>query len=131
MILVFSVSARSKTKIQFNDREYAGADDMPVGVKAAYDRAVSETPVLHSGARLAAKLNAKITVNGTEFNHAGEMSVNDRRLYHEALEAVFPASIAVSVSEPQKIRREKVLPIVVVVSVLAGAVYLWLHGFFG
>jgi len=103
---------------------------MPVGVKAAYDRAVSETPVLHSGARLAAKLNAKITVNGTEFNHAGEMSVNDRRLYHEALEAVFPASIAVSVSEPQKIRREKVLPIVVVVSVLAGAVYLWLHGFF-
>jgi len=131
LILVFSVSARSKTKIQFNGREYAGADDMPVGVKAAYDRAVSETPVLHSGARLAAKLNAKITVNGTEFNHAGEMSVNDRRLYHEALEAVFPASIAVSVSEPQKIRREKVLPIVVVVSVLAGAVYLWLHGFFG
>ena len=131
MILVFSVSARSKTKIQFNGREYAGADDMPVGVKAAYDRAVSETPVLHSGARLAAKLNAKITVNGTEFNHAGEMSVNDRRLYHEALEAVFPASIAVFVSEPQKIRREKVLPIVVVVSVLAGAVYLWLHGFFG
>ena len=125
------MSARSKTKIQFNGREYAGADDMPVGVKAAYDRAVSETPVLHSGARLAAKLNAKITVNGTEFNHAGEMSVNDRRLYHEALEAVFPASIAVSVSEPQKIRREKVLPIVVVVSVLAGAVYLWLHGFFG
>jgi len=131
LILVFSVSARSKTKIQFNGREYAGADDMPVGVKAAYDRAVSETPVLHSGARLAAKLNAKITVNGTEFNHAGEMSVDDRRLYHEALEAVFPASIAVSVSEPQKIRREKVLPIVVVVSVLAGAVYLWLHGFFG
>ena len=131
MILVFSVSARSKTKIQFNGREYAGADDMPVGVKAAYDRAVSETPVLHSGARLAAKLNAKIILNGTEFNNPGEMSVDDRRLYHEALEAVFPASIAVSVSEPQKIRREKVLPIVVVVSVLAGAVYLWLHGFFG
>jgi len=131
LILVFSVSARSKTKIQFNGREYAGADDMPVGVKAAYDRAVSETPVLHSGARLAAKLNAKIILNGTEFNNPGEMSVDDRRLYHEALEAVFPASIAVSVSEPQKIRREKVLPIVVVVSVLAGAVYLWLHGFFG
>ena len=125
------MSARSKTKIQFNGREYAGADDMPVGVKAAYDRAVSETPVLHSGARLAAKLNAKIILNGTEFNNPGEMSVDDRRLYHEALEAVFPASIAVSVSEPQKIRREKVLPIVVVVSVLAGAVYLWLHGFFG
>ena len=99
MILVFSVSARSKTKIQFNGREYAGADDMPVGVKAAYDRAVSETPVLHSGARLAAKLNAKIIVNETEFNNPGEMSVDDRRLYHEALAALFPASIAVAVSE--------------------------------
>ena len=131
MILVFSVSARSKTKIQFNGREYAGADDMPVGVKAAYDRAVSETPVLHSGARLAAKLNAKIILNGTEFNNPGEMSLDDRRLYHEALEAVFPASIAVSVSEPRKIRHKKLLPVVLVVSVLAGAVYLWLHGVFG
>ena len=131
LILVFLVSARSKTKIQFNGREDASAEEMPVSVRAAYDRPTGETPMLHCGARLAAKLNAKITVNGTEFNHAGEMSVNDRRLYHEALEAVFPASIAVSVSEPQKIRREKVLPIVVVVSVLAGAVYLWLHGFFG
>jgi len=38
-------------------------------------------------ARLAAKLNAKIIVNGNEFNNAGEMSVDDRRLYHEAWEA--------------------------------------------
>ena len=131
MILVFLVSETSKTKIQFNGCEYASADEMPVSVRAAYERALHETPVLHSGARLAAKLKAKIIVNDTEFNHAGEMSVDDRHLYHEALEAVFPPGIAVSVSEPQKIRREKVLPIVVVVSVLAGAVYLWLHGFFG
>jgi len=131
LILVFLVSARSKTKIQFNGREYASAEEMPVSVRAAYDRAVHETPVLHSGARLAAKLNAKIIVNDTEFNNAGEMSVDDRHLYHEALEAVFPPGIAVSVSEPRKIRHKKLLLIVVVVSVFAGAVYLWLHGFFG
>jgi hypothetical protein len=117
--------------IQFNGREYAGADDMPVSVRAAYDRAVAEKPVLHSGARLAAKLNAKIIMNGAEFNHAGEMSVDDRHLYHEALEAVFPSSIAVSVTESPKIRQKKVLLIAVGVSVLAGAVYLWLHGLFG
>ena len=58
MILVFLVSERSKTKIQFNGREYASADEMPVSVGAAYDRAVDDTPLLHSGARLAAKLNA-------------------------------------------------------------------------
>jgi len=129
---VFSVSARLKTKIQFNGREYASADEMPVSVRTAYDRAVGETPMLHSGARLAAKLNAKIIVNDTEFNNPGEMSMDDRRLYHEALAAVFPATIAVAVSEaPRKIRYKKVLLIVGVVSVLAGAVYLWLHGFFG
>jgi hypothetical protein len=117
--------------IQFNGREYASADDMPVSVRAAYDRAIAERPELHSGARLAAKLNARIIVNGAEFNHAGEMSVDDRHLYHEALEAVFPPNITVSVSEPPKIRQKKMLLIAVGVSVLAGAVYLWLHGLFG
>ena len=82
--------------IEFNGREYASTDDMPIKVRAAYDRAMAEKPELHSGARLAAKLNAKIIMNGSEFNHAGEMSVDDRHLYHEALEALFTPDIAVS-----------------------------------
>jgi len=118
--------------IEFNGREYASTDDMPVSVRAAYDRAMAEKPELHSGARLAAKLNAKIIMNGSEFNHAGEMSVDDRHLYHEALEAVFPPNIATSISEAPKIRHKKVTLIAVGVGgVLAGAVYLWLHGLFG
>ena|SRR6202035_3194892 len=117
--------------IEFNGREYASADDMPVRIRAAYDRAMAERPELHSGARLAAKLNAKIIMNGSEFNHAGEMSVDDRHLYHEALEAVFPPNIVVSVSGPPKIRHKKVPLIIVGVSVLAVAVYLWLHALFG
>ena len=117
--------------IQFDGREYASTDDMPVRVRAAYDRAIAEKPELHSGARLAAKLNAKIIMNGAEFNHAGEMSVDDRHLYHEALEAVFPSNIAVSVSEPRKIRHKKVLLMAVGVGALTGAAYLWLHGLFG
>ena len=121
---------RPTAKIQFNGHEYASRDEMPVSVRAAYDRAVHETPVLHSGARLAAKLKAKIIVNETEFDHAGEMSVDDRQLYHEALEALFPPSIAVFTSEPPKPRRNKLLLIALVVIVLAGAVCLWLHGFF-
>ena len=116
MILVFLVSARSKTKIQFNGREYASPDEMPVSVREEYDRAIHETAELHSGARLAAKLNAKIILNDTEFNHAGEMSVEDRQLYHEALAAMFPANIAVPVSETRKIKPKKVFLIVVVVS---------------
>jgi hypothetical protein len=113
------VSARSKTKIRSNRCEYASADEMPASVKAAHDCAVGETPVLHSGARLAAKLNAKIILNDTEFNNPGEMSVENRRLYHEALAAVFPASIAVSVSEAPKIKAKKMRRIVVIVGIFA------------
>ena len=137
LILVLLVRETFKTKIQFNGHEYASADEMPVSVRVAYERAVHETPALHSGARLAAKLKAKIIVNDTEFNHAGEMSVDDRHLYHEALEAVFPPGIAVSateapsVTEARKVTQTKMLLVVLLVSLLAGAVYLWLHGFFG
>jgi hypothetical protein len=109
LILVLLVSARFKAKIEFNGHEYASADEMPAAVRVAYDRAVHETPALHSGARLAAKLKATIIMNDTEFNHAGEMSVDDRHLYHEALEALFPPGITVSNSEPRKLRRKKVL----------------------
>ena len=107
------MSARPKSNIQFNGREYANADEMPVDVRAAYDRAVDEIPPLHSGARLAAKLKAKIIVNGNEFNNAGEMSVDDRHLYHEALEALFTPDLAVSTGgDPAKTNGEKRSPIV-------------------
>ncbi|MFZ0915293.1 MAG: hypothetical protein WAN04_00205 [Candidatus Udaeobacter sp.] len=130
------MSETFKTKIQFNGHEYASADEMPVRVRVAYERALHETPALHSGARLAAKLKATIIVNDTQFNHAGEMSVDDRHLYHEALESVFPPDIAVPATEGQskearKVAHRKVLLVVLLVSLLAGAVYLWLHGLFG
>ena len=90
------MSARPKSNIRFNGREYANADEMSVDVRAAYDRAVDDPGELHSGARLAAKLNAKIIVNGNEFNHPGEMSVDDRHSLHEALEALCQLGTSVS-----------------------------------
>jgi hypothetical protein len=105
------VKARTKTNILFNGREYANADEMSSDVRAAYDRAVDEMPPLHSGARLAAKLNAKIIVNGNEFSNAGEMSVDDRHLYHEALEALFPPDIAISAGGAGETNGEKRSPI--------------------
>jgi hypothetical protein len=94
--VILVVSARDKTNIQFNGREYANADEMPVEVRAVYDRAVDDMPPLHSGARIAAKLKAKIIVNGTEFSHPGEMSVDDRHSLHEALEALCQLGTSVS-----------------------------------
>jgi hypothetical protein len=59
------------------------------------------------------------------------MSVDDRQLYHEALETMFRPAVAIFISEARKIRRKESAadngcrqrPVV--------AVYLWLHGFFG
>ncbi len=85
---------------------------MPSDVRAAYDRAVDELGELHSGARLAAKLNAKIIVDGNEFSNAGEMSVDDRHLYHEALEALFPPDIAISAAGAGETNGAKRSPIV-------------------
>ena len=65
------MKARIKTNIRFNGREYANADEMPSDVRAAYDRAVDDLGILHSGARLAAKLNAKIIVNDRSFEGVG------------------------------------------------------------
>jgi hypothetical protein len=126
------VNDRFKTKIQFNGCEYASAEEMPVRVRVAYERVLHETPALHSGARLAAKLKATIIVDDTQFNHAGEMSVDDRQSYHEALEALFPPDIAVSIGEAQahKTKQNKVLLIALGIGVLAGAVYFLLHLFF-
>ena len=90
------MNARPKTNIRFNGREYANADEMPSDVRAAYDRAVDDPGLLHSGARIAAKLKAKIIVNGTEFDHPGEMSVDDRHSLHEALEALCQLGTSVS-----------------------------------
>ena len=126
------VDERLKTKIQFNGREYATPDEMPVRVRVAYERFLHETPVLHSGARLAAKLKATIIMNDAQFNHAGEMSVEDRNSYHEALETLFSPGVAVSVNKARPSKHRKVWPIAAVVSVLAaGAVYLGLRAFFG
>jgi hypothetical protein len=105
------VSARPKSNVRFNGREYANADEMPVDVRAAYDRAVDDPGELHSGARLAAKLKAKIIVNGTEFNHPGEMSVDDRHSLHEALEALLTLGTAVSTVDGSQDNGKKRAPI--------------------
>ena len=103
------MSKKAKPSIHVNGHERAGADEFPASVTADDDRVKYGTPELHSGARLAAKLKAKIIVNDTEFDHAGEMSVDDRHLYHEALEALFPPNIAIRPNEAGQLKHKKVV----------------------
>lgn len=131
------MSEKAKANRKGNGHERTAGDETPVGAKTTNDRPMDDMAILHSGARLAAKLKARIIVNDDEFNHAGEMSVDDRHLYHEALEAVFPSNIAISSGEAEVfaaqpgLRYKKVVLFLVVLTVFAGAVYLWIHGFLG
>ena len=110
---------------------------MPPDIRAAYDRAVDDTPPLHSGARIAAKLKAKIIVNGNEFNHPGELSVDDRHSLHEALEALVQLGSPVSAPAPsrgeaRRVSHKKVFGVVLATaSVLVAAVYLVVRALLG
>src|SRR5437867_10953198 len=101
------MTVRFNTKIRFNGREYTSAEEMPASVREAYTRAVGETAVLRSGARLAGKLNAKVIVNGKEFSNPGDLPVPERRLLQDALAALLPDNLALSVNEARKIRRKR------------------------
>jgi len=125
------MTVRFNTKIRFNGREYASAEEMPASVREAYTRAVGETAVLRSGARLAGKLNAKVIVNDKEFSSPGELPVAERRLLQDALAALLPNNLALSADEARKTRQRKIVLTSIAVALGAAVVYLWLHGFFG
>ena len=124
------MTVRFNTKIRFNGREYASAEEMPASVREAYTRAVGETAVLRAGARLAGKLNAKIIVGDKEFDSAGEVPVAERRLLQDALAALLPTDLALSAEEARRLRRRKTVLTSIAVGLAAIVVYLALHGFF-
>jgi hypothetical protein len=131
MSLATPVDLAFKMKIRINGREYASADEMPVKVRAAYARAVGETAVLRSGARLATKLNARVIINDKEFSSPSDMPVAERRLYQDTLAALLPGNIAVSSDEIAKLRFKKALLTLFLVSALAALAHSWVWGFLG
>jgi hypothetical protein len=126
-----AVKFNSKAKIRVNGKEYASAEEMPAKIREAYARAVGDTAVLRSGARLAAKLNARIIFNGVEYNSPNEMPAEERRLYQDTLAALLPEPTVLSANDAAIARKKKLLVTLLLVGVLAAVVDLWLHGLFG
>jgi hypothetical protein len=120
------MAVRFKTKVRFNGREYASAEEMPASVRKAYTRAVGETAVLRAGARLAGKLNAKVIVNDKEFSSPGELPVAERRLLQDTLAALLPTDLALSAEEVRRIKHKKIL-----ILAMVATVYFCLHGLVG
>jgi hypothetical protein len=126
-----AVKFNSKAKIRVNGKEYASAEEMPAKIREAYARAVGDTAVLRSGARLAAKLNARIIFNGVEYNSPNEMPAEERRLYQDTLAALLPEPTVLSANDAAIARKKKLLLTLLLVGVLAAVADLWLHGLFG
>ena len=120
-----------RAKIRVNGKEYGSAEEMPAKTREAYARAIGETALLRSGARLATKLNAKIIFNGVEYSSPGEMPVAERRLYQDTLAALIPEPTALSAHEAARLRQKKLLIALLIVSALAAIINFWLRGSFG
>ena len=131
MNLATPANPNFKAKIRIKGKEYASASEMPAKIKEAYARAVGETALLRSGARLASKLNARIIINDKEFTNPGEMPVAERRLYQDTLAALLPSDIVLSTNDATKLRRKRALLTLLAISALAIIAHLWLRGFFG
>jgi hypothetical protein len=120
-----------KAKIRVNGKEYASTEEMPAKIREAYARAIGETSVLRSGARIASKLNAKIIFNGVEYSSPSELPVAERRLYQDTLAALLPEPTVLSADDASKARRKKLVLTLLLVGLIAIAANLWFHGFFG
>jgi hypothetical protein len=131
MPLATPANSNFTAKIRIKGKEYASGSEMPAKIKEAYARAVGETALLRSGARLAQKLNARIIINDKEFTNPGEMPVAERRVYQDTLAALLPGDIVLSPNDATKLRRKRALLTLFVISGLATIAHLWLHGFFG
>jgi hypothetical protein len=119
-----------KAKIRVNGKEYGSAEEMPAKTREAYARAIGETTLLRSGARLARKLNAKIIFNGVAYSNPGEMPVAERRLYQDTLAALIPEPTTLSAHDAAGLRQKKLLIALLIVSAIATVAYLWLRGIF-
>lgn len=131
MTLATPAHSSFTAKIRIKGKEYASGSEMPAKIKEAYARAVGETALLRSGARLAQKLNARIIINDKEFTNPGEMPVAERRIYQDTLAALLPSDIVLSPNDASKLRRRKALLALLVITALATIAHLWLRGFFG
>lgn len=70
------MNIRIKSKIRYNGQEYSSPRDLPVEVRAAYDKALRNP---------AAVTTQRIVINGHEFAGETDMPANEKKLYDDVL----------------------------------------------
>ena len=70
------MNIRIQSKIRYNGQEYSSPRDLPVEVRAAYDKALRNP---------AAVTTQRIVINGHEFAAESNLPSNEKRLYDDVL----------------------------------------------
>ena len=118
---------------------YSTVDEMPVKMRRVYDRIVAKLSangytVRADGAQVVIpKLNARITLNGGEFNSPEAMPPRQLRIFQDALAAALPLEHAIcAIVEARRFyQRAAFHTLLVALSVeIAAAAFLWTRGYF-
>jgi hypothetical protein len=116
-----------------NGNNYQSEDSMPENIRQAFERAVAgalkakRSLFVGRSARFVPKLNSRIVCDSEEFSNVSEMPSASRRVYEDALTAIFPGYIAERVAQGEARLQQRNKLLVACASLIATTSYLWFH----
>jgi hypothetical protein len=119
-----------------NGNNYQSEDSMPENIRQAFERAVAgalkakRSLFVGRSARFVPKLNSRIVCDSDEFSNVSEMPSAQRRVYEDALTAIFPGYIADRVAQGEARLQQRNKFLVASASLIATTSYLWIHDCF-
>jgi hypothetical protein len=106
---------------------------MPENIRQAFERAVAgalkakRSFFVGRSARFVPKLNSRIVCDSEEFSNVSEMPSAQRRVYEDAITAIFPGYIAERVAQGEARLQQINKFLVASATLIATTSYLWFH----
>jgi hypothetical protein len=116
-----------------NGNNYQSEESMPENIRQAFERVVAgalkakRSLFVGRSARFVPALNSRIVCDSKEFSNVSEMPSAQRRVYEDALTAIFPGYIAERVAQGEARLQQRNKFLVACASLLATTSYLWFH----
>jgi hypothetical protein len=116
-----------------NGNNYQSEESMPENIRQAFERAVAgalkakRSLFVGRSARFVPKLNSRIVCDSEEFSNVSEMPTAQRRVYEDAITAIFPGYIADRVAQGEARLQQRNKFLVASASLIATTSYLWFH----
>jgi hypothetical protein len=116
-----------------NGNNYQSEDGMPENIRQAFERVVASalkarrSLFVGRSARFVPKLDSRIVCDSEEFSDVSEMPSASRRVYEDALTAIFPGYIADRVAQGEVRLQQRNKLLVACASLLVTTSYLYFH----